>query len=366
MDQIRRTARRRLARRWRAARRSVENARAILRGQAPIEPYQAAFDVVDEGPVARLRRYRPLVGVPRAVADPILLVPPLMVTSAVYDISPRLSAVGLLLRSGLDVWLVDFGAPERVEGGMERTLDDHVLAVDAAVTACASATRRPVHLTGYSQGGIFAYQAAAYRGARDVGSVITFGAPVDMHRNFPGGLHEDVAERLADAAYLALDGPLKALRGLPGSLTSAAFKLVSPRQEVKNLLKVLGILHDRSALAEHASKRRFLGGEGFTAWPGPAFQAFVESIIVGNALRDGGLVIAGQPVDLGEIRCPVLYFYGSKDDFARKPAVRAIRKVIRHARVQEVKVRAGHFGLVVGSRALREVWPVVADWVIEA
>ncbi len=44
---------------------------------------------------------------------------------------------------------------------MERTLDDHVRAVADAVEIVRRTTGRDVHLAGYSQGGMFCYQAAA-------------------------------------------------------------------------------------------------------------------------------------------------------------------------------------------------------------
>ena len=64
---------------------------------------------------------------------PVLLVPPMMLAAEVYDVSPSTSAVTILREHGVDPWVVDFGAPEREEGGLERTLADHVLAVSDAV-----------------------------------------------------------------------------------------------------------------------------------------------------------------------------------------------------------------------------------------
>ena len=91
----------------------------------------------------------------------MLLVPPLMLAAEVYDVAPSTSAVTILHEHGVDPWVVDFGAPEREEGGLERTLDDHVLAVSDAVDRVRAATGMDVHLAGYSQGGMFCYQAAA-------------------------------------------------------------------------------------------------------------------------------------------------------------------------------------------------------------
>src|SRR5881397_2994947 len=93
-------------------------------GEAP-----SPFEVVARRPVYRLRHYFPESG----GGPPLLLVPPLMLASEVYDVSPASSAVTILHAHGADPWVVDFGAPEREEGGLERTLTDHVLAVSDAV-----------------------------------------------------------------------------------------------------------------------------------------------------------------------------------------------------------------------------------------
>src|SRR5690606_23372316 len=93
----------------------------------------------------------------------VLLVPPLMVTAEIYDVSADSSGVGALLERGVAPFVVDFGAPEREAGGMTRTLDDHVLAVSSAIDRVCAITGRDVHLAGYSQGGMFCYQVAALR-----------------------------------------------------------------------------------------------------------------------------------------------------------------------------------------------------------
>jgi len=51
-----------------------------------------------------------------------------------------------------------------------------VLAVSDAVDRVRELTGRDVHLAGYSQGGMFCYQTAAYRRGVGIDSVITFGS----------------------------------------------------------------------------------------------------------------------------------------------------------------------------------------------
>src|SRR5215510_1226875 len=230
-----------------------QNALEIARAGRLTAPYGAPFEVIHEERVYKLRRYAktPDPGA-RPVIAPLLLVPPLMVASEVYDISPDVSAVAYLQRAGVDVWLVDFGAPEREEGGMSRTLDDHVRAVADAVDRVRHATGHDVHLAGYSQGGMFCYQTAAFRRGAGLASLITFGSPVDLHRTLRVG--EDTTERLVSGLRAALAWPLSHIEGLPGFFTSTGFKLLSARKEAKQLLDFVKNLHDREALEKREAK----------------------------------------------------------------------------------------------------------------
>ena len=143
----------------------------------------------------------------------------MMLAAEIYDVSPATSAVTLLHEHGVDPWVVDFGAPEREEGGLERTLADHVLAVSDAVDRVREATGRDVHLGGYSQGGMFCYQVAAYRRNDGLGSLITFGSPVDTRLGMPFGLPEELASGLAG---LIADRCSAARRCPPGSAATAS------------------------------------------------------------------------------------------------------------------------------------------------
>jgi putative long chain acyl-CoA synthase len=358
------TARRKRQVRWaRRARRlglAWQNALEIARVGRLTAPYGAPFELVHEERVYKLRRYeRPDAAPP--IAEPLLLVPPLMIASEVYDISPDVSAVAYLTAHGVDVWLVDFGAPERAEGGMDRTLDDHVRAVSQAIDRVRAATGHDVHLAGYSQGGMFCYQAGAFRRSDGLASIITMGSPVDLHRHLQ--VHEDVTERIVAGLRAALAWPLGRIEGLPGMFTSTGFKLLSARKEAQALFDFVRKLHDRQALEKREAKRLFLGGDGFVAWPGPAFRKFVDDVIVGNRMASGGFVIDGHAVTLADLTCPILYFVGSRDEMGRPAAVRGIRRAApRVAKMYEVPLKAGHFGLVVGSTALGVTWPGVVAW----
>ncbi len=339
---------------------AAENAVELARVGRFTDPVHAPYRVAHSFDIARLRRYGNDAHRP-TVHAPLLMIPPLMVTAEIYDVAPEISGVSALVDAGLDVWVIDFGSPETEEGGMARTFDEHVQTVDAAIDWIADATGHDVHLLGYSQGGMFAYQTAAYRQSARIASLITFGSPVDIHRALPK-IDGTIAGKVFEVLQNAVEAPLDKLEGLPGVLTSTGFKLLAVHKEVGQLVDFVKKLHDRQALEKREARRRFLGGEGFVAWPGPALKKFIDEFVVHNRMLSGGFVVNGRTATLADITCPILFFVGERDTIANPRAVRAIHGAATRAEIFEVPVNAGHFGLVVGSAAMQSSWPTVASW----
>ena len=321
------------------------------------------YDVVSSTPLYKLRRYgaggaNGRASRSRARKPPIVLVPPMMLSADVYDVSPQSSAVAQLAAGGLDPWVVDFGAPEDEEGGLERTLTDHVVALSAACDEVIEATGGPVHLSGYSQGGMFCYQAAAYRRAEGLASLVTYGSPVDTHELLPFGLDDEL---LVDAIDFVADRILPNV-SLPAWASKMGFRMLDPVGTLRNQLQFVFQLHDRDSLLPREGQRRFLMDEGWVAYPGPAIAELVKQFIVSNRMLSGGFVIDDRPVTLADIDCPILCFVGTSDDIAPEDAVRAVAAAAPAADVYETTLDAGHFGLVVGSQSIDVTWPTVVDW----
>jgi putative long chain acyl-CoA synthase len=349
----------------------VVNAVEVLRfGGLQTDEEPSPFEIVARRPMFRLRRYYAPTAGADGLADvgldedepprpPIVLVPPMMISADVWDVSPDTSAVAALYEAGMDPWVIDFGSPDLEAGGLERTLTDHVVAVSDVVDLVTAATGRSVHLGGYSQGGMFCYQAAAYRRSRDLESIVTFGSAVDWRGNAPLGVPEDVIVNVARfvADYVFSD------HSLPGWLASTGFRLLDPIKTARSQVDFLRQLHDREALLGHERQRRFIGGEGFVAWSGPAIVDMMQQVIIQNRMMVGGFVVGDHVVSLGDITCPVLAVLGEVDEIGVPAAVRKIASVAPAAEVYEFPVRAGHFGLVVGSTAASLTWPTVAGWI---
>ncbi len=339
---------------------ALKNASVIARF-GRLEPRTGAvYYVANESPDYRLRCYETKKSTTKRT--PIILVPPLMISADVFDVAADNSAVTYLTEQGFSVWLVDFGSPEHQEGGLEKDLTDHVLAVNDAIDFVYAETRVPVHLAGYCQGGIFCYLATAFRNSENVASIVTFGAPVNIYKNFLPGVPDEVTTKVFEAIGSVFPKSLTP-SVIPANVTKNLFKLMSPTKEVKRWFDFMGSLHDRDALLQTEEGRSFLGGEGFVAWPGPALHQFLRQMLVGNRLVAGGCVIEGRAISLVEITCPILAVIGSHDEIARAAAVRGIADAVPNAELYELPVIGGHMAIVVGSRALKNTWPTVSQWV---
>ncbi len=188
----------------------------------------------------------------------------MMLDADVYDVSPSATAVGELHEHGIDPWVVDFGEPSQQEGGLERNLTDHVLAVSNVVDFVRKETGRDVHLAGYSQGGMFCYQTAALRRGEGLSSLITFGSPADTRAAMPFGL----PEAFATGAAGVLAGTMERF-AVPAWMSRTGFRMLDPMKSLRSRVEFIMQLHDREALLPRERQRQFLEANGWVAWPGP-------------------------------------------------------------------------------------------------
>ena len=188
--------------------------------------------------------------------------------------------------------------------------------------------------------------------------MITFGSPVDTAGALPLGIPEEVAEAAA--------GVLAGVFGrtaVPAWMSRTGFRLLDPVKSLRQQVDFVRQLHDREALLPRERQRRFLMGEGWVAWPGPALADFMRQFIAHNRMLAGRLRDRGPDRDAGRHRPPGAdrrrrgrrdrARAGGAGDHPRRAARRGLR-----AR----RCAPGHFGLVVGSTATATTWPAVAAW----
>lgn len=328
-------------------------------GGLRVEEEHSPFEVVVEQPMFRLRRYFP-EEIPEGLPS-LLLVPPLMMMAEVFDVAPRSSSVQAIHADGVDVWVVDFGRPEDTEGGLERSVADHILALSDAVDAVREATGRDVVLGGYSQGGMFAYQAGAYRRNDGIDSIITFGSPADF-KAAPLPIPIS-AETYATIAETMVKTGIFEKVSLPGWFNRSATRMLDPIKNVQYQVSYLRQLHDRDKLLPGEQQRQFLDKGGWTNYSGPALTELMNNAFINNRILQGGLVIGDHSVAMADLDVPILTVIGEIDKEGHPLSVRAIAQAAPRAEIYELMLQTGHFGIVAGGGARRNTWPRVAQWI---
>ena len=202
------------------------------------------------------------------------MVHPMMMSADMWDVTRDEGAVGILHASGLDPWVIDFGSPDKIEGGMRRNLADHIVALSQAIDTVKEATGQDVHLVGYSQGGMCCYQAAAYRRSKNLASIVTFGSPVDTLAALPMGIPANFAPAaanfMADHVFSRLD--------IPSWLARTGFQMLDPLKTAKARVDFVRQLHDREALLPREQQRRFLEVRRMDRLVGPGDLRVAEAV----------------------------------------------------------------------------------------
>jgi polyhydroxyalkanoate synthase len=100
----------------------------------------------------------------------------------------------------------------------------------------------------------------------------------------------------------------------------------------------------------------------YVAFPGEFFRQWVRDFYQDNRLYRGDLRLAGRPIRLDVIRCPVLVVGAREDNIAPPACVRALMDVVGSRDKEYVELPGGHISLIAGRGAVAHCWPRVAGW----
>jgi polyhydroxyalkanoate synthase len=341
----------------------VEAQRALLRFLNGIDwlirdPSQVVgrtpYDVVYRRDKLEVRRYRHADRSIRPRHDlPVLLVPPLMVKPFIFDLTPERSLVRFLLDHGFDVFLVDFGEPDRADALV--TLDHYVLDwIPAAVRQVREASgRRELSLLGYCMGGLFALMYLGVTPDRSVRNVVTIGAPLDASKM---GLFAWMAKMAGDRVELLS----RSMGNVPGGLSSLGFRLLTPVRNVTRYADLFMNLWNREYMNGFDAMNQWV--HQFIDYPQGAFEQFVRDFVQHNRLVRGTMRFGGKTADLRRVRANLLVIAGKTDQLAPPAAVRAQLDAVGSADVTYRVTPGGHMSALAGPSAPRHVWRPIAEW----
>jgi polyhydroxyalkanoate synthase len=333
--------------------RSLAGARNILgTSNDDIDVAPTPFEVVYRDGPMRLLRYSPDLPDDR---------PPLLVVYAVFnryymlDLQQNRSILRRLLDRGLEVYVVDWGYPDRSHQFLG--MDDYVNGYlhDCVQTILDRSQSEAVDLLGICQGGAQSLCYAALHPER-VRNLITMVTPVDFHAG--ANLVVDWI-RAGDPELVA-----NTLGILPGEMIALGFLARSPFE--RNLRKFVD-LGDTIDDAERV--RSFLRME---KWindtpnvPGELFRQWITEFYQQNRLVRGELSIGGRTVDLGKLTMPVLNIYAEHDDLVPPASSKALAAVVGTDDYTERSFPVGHIGMYVSGKLQSQLPELLSIWLQE-
>jgi polyhydroxyalkanoate synthase len=283
---------------------------------------------------------------------PVLFVPSLVNRAYVLDLSLRRSLIRFLVARGHHIFLLDWSAP----GATERrfSLTDYVAGpLVAAIHRIVAEAGAPLHLVGYCMGGNLALAAAALAPNR-VHRLALLATPWDFHAEggeaaqalgAPGSpllaLADSLGELPVDALqtlFVALD-PVLALRKF------RAFARLEPASaEEEDFVAIEDWLNDGVPLTARVAR------ECLSGWYG-----------ANDPVRRRWQV-AGQTVDPALVTVPTLVVVPDRDRIVPPGSAKALAAQLPADLGHVLEPKAGHIGMVVGSRAETGLWRPLADW----
>jgi polyhydroxyalkanoate synthase len=296
----------------------------------------------------------------RAAANPVLFVPSLVNRAQVLDLLPGRSMLRWLAARGVHPLLLDWGWPGAVERRF--TLTDYIAGrLERAVASLG----RPVILAGYCMGGLLCTALAARRPDLVAGLVL-LATPWDFHAGDPTtadpapGADFTRAPALI-APMLAAMEPILALTGALGvDALQTLFELAGPGAVADKYRSFARLARD----SERA--RCFVAIEDWLADGVPLAAPVARECLGGwygaNTPARGEWRVAGLAVAPGALRLPSLVVVPARDRIVPAASALALADALPGSTV--LRPAAGHVGMIVGSRAERELWAPLRDWLL--
>lgn len=306
-------------------------------------------DVIAREGTAALYRFVPPAGVTRR-GRPVLLVPSLINQWYVLDLRRGASLVAALVEAGLDVWCLDWGAPE--DEDRHRTWDDVLGRLDRMVRRTLRvAGARELGLVGYCMGGTLSAIYAALHPQR-IAALVDLAGPIDFAKG--GMLRTMVDRRWFDADAIADAGNVS-----PEQMQSG-FTALRPTLELAKLVGAPELALDRAA--HDALRALDAWASDNIAFPAAAYRTYIGELYQDNRLVAGSHRALGRGVSLAAITCPTAVIVADKDTICPPAAAIALLDHVTTRDTTVLRVPGGHVGAVVGSRAARELYPALATW----
>lgn len=283
---------------------------------------------------------------------PVLIVYALVNRPYMTDLQEDRSMVRGLLQAGLEVYLIDWGYPDRADQYL--TLDDYI---NGYIDRCVGVVQQrhglnKINLLGICQGGTFSLCYAAMHPDK-VKNLITMVTPVDFKT--PDNLLSRWVQNMD------IDLLVDTMGNIPGELLNWTFLSLKPyRLMGQKYMDMVKALHDERSTRNFLRMEKWIFDSPDQA--GEAFRQFIRDFYQKNALIAGEVRIGDRKVDLKAIQMPMLNIYAMQDHLVPPAASIPLKAYVGSGDYTELSFPGGHIGIYVSGRAQKTVPPAIGDW----
>lgn len=312
-------------------------------------PHQVVYQ---EGPM-KLLHYKP-EGKP-VCSVPLLIVFSLINRSYILDLKPGKSIVELFVKAGFEVYLIDWGTPGRSDQFL--TLDDYVNRFMRRMVEFIRdhSGSKTVSILGYCMGGTMSAMFAAMH-PKLVENLILMAAPFDFEKD------DGLLKLWADKDHFNVDKLVDSMGNIPPWFLQSAFTMLKPMQNlVDKYVKFYEKMEDKQFVDDFLTLEYWLNDNIPLA--GEVYRQFVKDLYQDNLLIKNKLRLGDKTVNLKDITCPVMTIVADHDHLVPPQASTPLHTLLEHKNHKIVSFPAGHIGLSVSGKAMKQLWPGVIDWV---
>ena len=311
-----------------------------------------------------LYHYEPRVN--RSSETPLLIVYGQIGRYTMIDLQPDRSVVRNLLDEGIDVYLIDWGSPNRSDRWIQ--FDDYIEDYLASYVdiICEESKKPNISLLGICEGGVFSacYSALHPERVRNLSLAVT---PIDFHA--------DKKKYVEGQGYLnrwvrnlsarALNNLIDSYGHMPGDVIGMLFQEMTP---VKTLTKYNWDLADNIS-GNHEQVLNFLRMEKWLSdrphHPGEAAKTWLVDLYKNNQLVKKKFRLDGHLVDLGALDMPILNIFSSFDHIIPPSTSKALSLFVGTKDYSELELSVGHIGTFVSKKANLLLSETLSEWLIK-
>jgi len=299
-----------------------------------------------------LYHFKPHTKVKNVNKTPLLIAYALVNRPYMTDLRENRSLVRRLIESGQDVYLIDWGYPDRADRYLE--MDDYI---NGYIDRCVDVLRKKhkvdgINLLGICQGGTFSLCYTALH-QKKIANLITMVTPVDFQT--PDNTLSHWVKNID------VDLLVDTMGNIPGDMLNWTFLTMKPYRMIgQKYIDMVDIMDSSEALENFMRMEKWIFDSPDQV--GEAYRQFIKDFYQKNLLIKGEVGIGGKKINLKDIKVPVLNIYASEDHLVPPSASVALKKYIGTKDYTELSYKGGHIGIYVSKGAQKEVPSAIGKW----